>query len=133
MLFLLLRQKKRFEFLEAVGETMDAHLRYFKQGYELLHQMEPYINQVLTYAQQSRESYCYEQAALNERMQEYKKQVDQETRSFNSFHGSVNGDSVQPFPRSSHKVIEAVMQSATEGKFRFKPSNKDICQSAPLT
>ncbi|KAF9620523.1 hypothetical protein IFM89_013144 [Coptis chinensis] len=24
---------------------MDAHLRYFKQGYELLHQMEPYINQ----------------------------------------------------------------------------------------
>ncbi|XP_020399246.1 ADP-ribosylation factor GTPase-activating protein AGD1-like [Zea mays] len=24
---------------------MDSHLRYFKQGYELLHQMEPYINQ----------------------------------------------------------------------------------------
>ena len=66
--------KKRFEFLEAVSGTMDAHLRYFKQvlachhlhsdiswlctndiqttsaiffqGYELLHQMEPYINQV---------------------------------------------------------------------------------------
>ncbi|PWA74560.1 ADP-ribosylation factor GTPase-activating protein AGD3 [Artemisia annua] len=37
--------KKRFEFLEAVSGTMDAHLRYFKQGYELLHQMEPYINQ----------------------------------------------------------------------------------------
>lgn len=68
--------KKRFEFLEAVSGTMDAHLRYFKQvfpfftpvllltiyivsynkldkififlqGYELLHQMEPYIHQVL--------------------------------------------------------------------------------------
>lgn len=66
--------KKRFEFLDAVGSAMDAHLRYFKQvllwlealskwryaynahaeskkwchvqGYELLHQMEPYINQV---------------------------------------------------------------------------------------
>ncbi|ONM03413.1 Discolored-paralog2 [Zea mays] len=38
--------KKRFEFLEAVSATMDSHLRYFKQGYELLHQMEPYINQV---------------------------------------------------------------------------------------
>ncbi|AQK44659.1 hypothetical protein ZEAMMB73_Zm00001d025809, partial [Zea mays] len=25
---------------------MDSHLRYFKQGYELLHQMEPYNNQV---------------------------------------------------------------------------------------
>uniref|UniRef100_A0A804MI71 BAR domain-containing protein n=1 Tax=Zea mays TaxID=4577 RepID=A0A804MI71_MAIZE len=38
--------KKRYEFLEAVSATMDSHLRYFKQGYELLHQMEPYINQV---------------------------------------------------------------------------------------
>ncbi|KAF9600403.1 hypothetical protein IFM89_008752 [Coptis chinensis] len=33
-------------FLEYVSGTMDAYLRYFKQGYELLHQMEPYINQV---------------------------------------------------------------------------------------
>ncbi|MED6106048.1 ADP-ribosylation factor GTPase-activating protein agd3 [Stylosanthes scabra] len=72
--------KKRFEFLEAVSGTMDAHLRYFKQGYELLHQMEPYINQVLTYAQQSRERSNYEQAALNERMQEYKRQIDRESR-----------------------------------------------------
>uniref|UniRef100_A0A804PRC7 Protein kinase domain-containing protein n=1 Tax=Zea mays TaxID=4577 RepID=A0A804PRC7_MAIZE len=37
--------KKRYEFLEAVSATMDSDLRYFKQGYELLHQMEPYINQ----------------------------------------------------------------------------------------
>ncbi|KAM7272655.1 hypothetical protein ACFE04_027318 [Oxalis oulophora] len=29
--------KKRFEVLEAVSGTMDPHLRYFKQGYELLH------------------------------------------------------------------------------------------------
>ncbi|KAF6171873.1 hypothetical protein GIB67_011770, partial [Kingdonia uniflora] len=42
--------KKRFELLEVVSGTMDAHLRYFKQSYDLLHQMEPYINQVLTYA-----------------------------------------------------------------------------------
>ncbi|KAK2974191.1 hypothetical protein RJ640_021482, partial [Escallonia rubra] len=109
--------KKRFEFLEAVSGTMDAHLRYFKQGYELFHKMEPYINQVLAYARQSKESFNYEQAALHERMQEYKRQVDQETRrSFNSSHGSVNGDFIQPFPRSSHKVIEAVMQSSAEGK-----------------
>ena len=65
--------KKRFEFLEAVSVTMAAHLRFFRQvyniiithkisslpywimlllifflmqGYELLNQMEPYINQV---------------------------------------------------------------------------------------
>ncbi|KAF8390750.1 hypothetical protein HHK36_025277 [Tetracentron sinense] len=109
--------KKRFEFLEAVSGTMDAHLRYFKQGYELLHQMEPYINQVLTYAQQSRERSNYEQAALTERMQEYKRQIDRESRWFsNGSHGSPNGDGIQAIGRSSHKMIEAVMQSAAMGK-----------------
>ncbi|KAK9074605.1 hypothetical protein SSX86_007203 [Deinandra increscens subsp. villosa] len=109
--------KKRFEFLEAVSGTMDAHLRYFKQGYELLHQMEPYINQVLTYAQQSRERSNYEQAALNERMQEYKRQIDRESRwSSTGSNGSPNGDGIQAIGRSSHKMIEAVMQSASKGK-----------------
>ncbi|XP_022764147.1 ADP-ribosylation factor GTPase-activating protein AGD3-like isoform X1 [Durio zibethinus] len=109
--------KKRFEFLEAVSGSMDAHLRYFKQGYELLHQMEPYINQVLTYARQSRERSNYEKAALNERMQEYKRQVDRESRwSSNGSNGSPNGDGIQAIGRSSHKMIEAVMQSAAKGK-----------------
>ncbi|KAK6930745.1 Ankyrin repeat [Dillenia turbinata] len=109
--------KKRFEFLEAVSGTIDAHLRYFKQGYELLHQMEPYINQVLTYAQQSRERSNYEQAALNERMQEYQRQIDRESRlSSNGSNGSPNGDGIQTIGRSSHKMIEAVMQSAAKGK-----------------
>lgn len=109
--------KKRFEFLEAVSGTMDAHLRYFKQGYELLHQMEPYINQVLTYAQQSRERSNYEKAALNEKMQEYQRQVDRESRWLsNGSNGSPNGDGIQAIGRSSHKQIEAVMQSAARGK-----------------
>ncbi|XP_034711357.1 ADP-ribosylation factor GTPase-activating protein AGD3 isoform X1 [Vitis riparia] len=109
--------KKRFEFLEAVSGTMDAHLRYFKQGYELLHQMEPYINQVLTYAQQSRERSKYEQAALNEKMQEFKRQIDRESRwPSNGSNGSPNGDGIQAIGRSSHKMIEAVMQSAAKGK-----------------
>ncbi|KAF5205478.1 Adp-ribosylation factor gtpase-activating protein, partial [Thalictrum thalictroides] len=109
--------KKRFEFLEAVSGTMDAHLRYFKQGYELLHQMEPYINQVLTYAQQSRERSNYEQAALTERMQDYQRQIDRESRwSSNGSHDSPNGDGIQSIGRSSHKMIEAVMQSAAKGK-----------------
>ncbi|KAG6651414.1 hypothetical protein CIPAW_06G108900 [Carya illinoinensis] len=111
--------KKRFEFLEAVSGTMDAHLRYFKQGYELLHQMEPYINQVLTYAQQSRERSNYEQAALSERMQDYKRQVDRESRwSSYGMNRSPNGDGIQAIARSSHKMIEAVMQSAANGKIQ---------------
>ncbi|CAL5373127.1 unnamed protein product [Camellia sinensis] len=116
-------EKKRFEFLEVVSGAMDAHLHYFKQGYELLHQLEPYINQhvplnrVSAYAQQSRESSKNEQAALNERMQEYKRHVNQDCRqSLNDSHGSPNEDIIQPFPRSSHKEIKAVMESASEGK-----------------
>ncbi|KAM7277272.1 hypothetical protein ACFE04_019138 [Oxalis oulophora] len=105
--------KKRFEFLEAVSATMDAHLRFFKQGYELLHQMEPFIHQVLAYAQQSRECSNYEQSSLSERMLEYRRKVDRETRSLT---GSPTGDGVRPFSRSSHKVIEAVMETAAKGK-----------------
>ncbi|KAH0852931.1 hypothetical protein HID58_093608 [Brassica napus] len=105
--------KKRFEFLEAVSGTMDAHLRFFKQGYELLHQMEPFINQVLAYAHQSKECANYEMASLNEKMQEYQRQVDRETR--NSC-GSPTGDGMRHNSRNSQKVIEAVMQSAAKGK-----------------
>ncbi|KAH0855504.1 hypothetical protein HID58_007947 [Brassica napus] len=91
--------KKRFEFLEA--------------GYELLHQMEPFINQVLAYAHQSKECANYEMASLNEKMQEYQRQVDRETR--NSC-GSPTGDGMRHNSRNSQKVIEAVMQSAAKGK-----------------
>ncbi|WVZ91965.1 hypothetical protein U9M48_038068 [Paspalum notatum var. saurae] len=108
--------KKRFEFLEAVSATMDSHLRYFKQGYELLHQMEPYINQVLAYAQQSRERANKEQASLVERMHEYKRQIDRESRSSVNGLNDYNGDGIQTIGRSSHKMIEAVMQSASKGK-----------------
>jgi Arf-GAP/coiled-coil/ANK repeat/PH domain-containing protein len=109
--------KKKFEFLEAVSGTMDAHLRYFKQGYELLHQMEPYIHQVLTYAQQSRERTNYEQAALAERMQEFRRQIEQESqRSLGDVETSPSGDGIQAVGRSSHKMIEAVMQSTAKGK-----------------
>jgi hypothetical protein len=73
--------------------------------------------QVLTYAQQSRERSNYEQASLNERMQEYRRQIDRESRwSSNGSNGSPNGDGIQAIGRSSHKMIEAVMQSAAKGK-----------------
>ncbi|KAB5525214.1 hypothetical protein DKX38_022963 [Salix brachista] len=109
--------KRRFEFLEAVSGTMDAHLRFFKQGYELLHQMEPFINQVLAYAQQCRECSNYEQVSLHERMQEFMKHIDQESRhSVNSIFSSPREDSMRPAARSSQKVIEEVMQSAAKGK-----------------
>lgn len=78
-----------------------------------------YLVQVSTYAKQSKERSNYEQAALNERMQEYKRQIDRESRwSSNGSKGSPNGDGIQAVGRSSHKMIEAVMQSAARGKVR---------------
>ncbi|KAI3785930.1 hypothetical protein L1987_45056 [Smallanthus sonchifolius] len=106
--------KKRFEFLESVGEAMDAHLHYFKQGYELLHQMEPYIHQVLLNAQKSRENYYSEQQALNERIQEYKRHIDFGNKTCNL---SVDNRGLTHQPsRNSQKLVQAVMQSAAEGK-----------------
>ncbi|KAM3359537.1 hypothetical protein P3S68_019248 [Capsicum galapagoense] len=115
--FSSIEAKKKYEFLESVSLTMDAHLQYFKQGYELLHQMEPYINQVLAFTQSARESSIHEQAVLNEKMQEYRREVDQESRrSLNGLHSCSTADITQQSSRSSQKVIEAVMQSAAEGK-----------------
>ncbi|KAE8711868.1 ADP-ribosylation factor GTPase-activating protein AGD1 [Hibiscus syriacus] len=108
--------KKSFEFLEAVSGMMEAHLRFFKQGYELLHKMEPFINQVLDYAQKSRECSNYEQESLSERMQEHIRQIDQGKLSLTGYTGPSVADGMQPYTRGSQKVIEAVMQSAANGK-----------------
>jgi Arf-GAP/coiled-coil/ANK repeat/PH domain-containing protein len=73
--------------------------------------------QVLTYAQQSRERANYEQAALADRMQEYRQQMEQENqRSFSDVDSLATGDGIQAVGRSSHKLIEAVMQSTPRGK-----------------
>lgn len=50
-------------------------------------------------------------------MQEFKRQIDRESRL--SSYGTIsspNGDGIQAIGRSSHKMIEAVMQSAAKGK-----------------
>lgn len=73
--------------------------------------------QVLTYAQQSRERATYEQAALAERMQEFRRQMEHNNqRSFSDVEASPSGDGIHTIGRSSHKMIEAVMQSTPRGK-----------------
>ncbi|XP_074317149.1 ADP-ribosylation factor GTPase-activating protein AGD1-like isoform X2 [Silene latifolia] len=112
--------KKRYEFLEAVSRAMDAHLHYFKQGYELLHQMEPYIKQVLTYSEESKQSSINELTSLSEKMKQYKRQIEQQSRQ------SVNGsrhfpldDCPQPFSKGTDKSIEEVMQTSVNGKVQI--------------
>ncbi|KAL5146072.1 ADP-ribosylation factor GTPase-activating protein AGD3 [Glycine soja] len=88
--------KKRFEFLEAVTGVMDAHLRYYRQGYQLLHEMEPFII-------------------------EYKKHVNHESMlSLNGPYDSPCRDGqVQPFSRISNKVADAITESAENGKVQI--------------
>lgn len=109
--------KKRFEFLETVSGTMNAHLRFFKQAHEILHKMEPLINKALNYSRQTRESSNCEQISLNERMQQYIMQID---RGINPpLDGTLTSPAVdcrRPFPRSSQKVIDAVVESAAKGE-----------------
>lgn len=103
--------KKKYTFLESISAIMDAHLRYFKLGYELLSQMEPFIHQVLTYAQQSKEQASIEQDRLAKRIQEFRTQAEmKEAVPSNLGHVSVNGVGM-----SSDKNIDAIMQSTTKG------------------
>ncbi|XP_012572701.1 ADP-ribosylation factor GTPase-activating protein AGD4-like isoform X3 [Cicer arietinum] len=110
--------KKKYEFLESISAIMDAHLRYFKLGYDLLSQMEPYIHQVLTYAQQSKELANIEQDKLAKRIQEYRTQAELENaRASSSNTDSMPGaDSTHPVRLNSYKSFEAGMQSATKGE-----------------
>ncbi|CAH9088238.1 unnamed protein product [Cuscuta europaea] len=109
--------KKKHEFLESFSAIMDAHLRYFKLGYELLSQMEPFIHQVLTYAQQSKEQTNIEQDRLAKRIQEFRTQAELDlmqassnlSSSTSTFHSNGVG-------MSSNKNIEAIMQSSANGE-----------------
>ncbi|KAL2329101.1 hypothetical protein Fmac_022528 [Flemingia macrophylla] len=111
--------KKKYEFLESISAIMDAHLRYFKLGYDLLSQMEPYIHQVLTYAQQSKELANVEQDKLAKRIQEYRTRAELEnTRASSNYTETMpNSDGTHVVGLNSYRSFEAGIQSAaTKGE-----------------
>lgn len=74
--------------------------------------------QIAAFTKQSQENFSRDKTVLNERMQEYQRQVDQENR---PSHDNIadhfrNGDCMQPSSKSSHRLIQAVMQSSSFGK-----------------
>ncbi|XP_059442994.1 ADP-ribosylation factor GTPase-activating protein AGD4-like isoform X2 [Corylus avellana] len=104
--------KKKYKFLESISAMMDAHLRYFKLGYELLSQMEPFIHQVLTYAQHAKEMANVEQDKLAKRIQEYRIQTELESiRASSNMEHSVGTNSILAVGMSSYRNVEAIMQS----------------------
>ncbi|PPR91979.1 hypothetical protein GOBAR_AA28706 [Gossypium barbadense] len=96
---------------------MDAHLRYFKLGYDLLSQLEPFIHQVLTYAQQSKELANVEQDKLEKRIQEFRTQAEIDTlRVSNNIEPSTNAGSIQVVGMNLDKSVEPLMLSSIEGE-----------------
>ncbi|KAK9935709.1 hypothetical protein M0R45_022797 [Rubus argutus] len=109
--------KKKYEFLESISAIMDGHLRYFKLGYELLSQMEPYIHQVLTYAQQSKEQSTVEQDKLHKRIQEFRTQAELDSlRASSNFEASAGVDGLRAFGLTSYKNVEPIIQTFENGK-----------------
>ncbi|CAA7029617.1 unnamed protein product [Microthlaspi erraticum] len=103
--------KKKYEFLESISAIMDSHLRYFKLGYDLLNQLEPYIHQVLTYAQQSKEQSKIEQDRFARRIQEFRTQSELDSQQV-SEPSSADGNHV--YRTIPHKNIEATSISTAD-------------------
>ncbi|XP_028096433.1 ADP-ribosylation factor GTPase-activating protein AGD4-like isoform X1 [Camellia sinensis] len=111
--------KKKYEFLESLSAIMDAHLRFFKLGYELLSQLEPFIHQVLTYAQQSKELANIEQDNLAKRIQEFRTQTElDQLRASSNVEVSTSAVHINGVGMSSYKNIEAIMQSTAKGEIQ---------------
>ncbi|KAL2541319.1 ADP-ribosylation factor GTPase-activating protein AGD2 [Abeliophyllum distichum] len=109
--------KKKYEFLESFSAIMDAHLRYFKLGYDLLSQLEPFIHEVLTYAQQSKEHANIEQDKLAKRIQEFRTQAElANLRPSSNIATSTGAIGMNGFDLSSYKSIEGITQSTAKGE-----------------
>ncbi|TYJ05497.1 hypothetical protein E1A91_A12G168100v1 [Gossypium mustelinum] len=109
--------KKKYEFLESISAIMDGHLRYFKLGYELLSQLEPFIHQVLTYAQQAKELANAEKNKLEKRIQEFRTQAEIDSlRASGNIEPSTSSGGIHVIGVNSDKNIEAIMQSFTNGE-----------------
>ncbi|XP_041011024.1 ADP-ribosylation factor GTPase-activating protein AGD2-like isoform X5 [Juglans microcarpa x Juglans regia] len=109
-----IESKKKYEFLETISAMMDAHLRYFKLGYELLSPMEPFIHQVLTYAQQSKERANVEQDKLAKRIQEYRMQSELDNmRASSNLEHSSGINNIHVAGKSSYGNVEGIMQSTS--------------------
>ncbi|GAB2242849.1 hypothetical protein Droror1_Dr00019624 [Drosera rotundifolia] len=109
--------KKKYEFLESLSAIMDAHLRYFKLGFELLSQMEPFIHQVLTYAQQSEEAANKDQDKLARRIQEFRTQAEMDdSQAVRNMETSTSVDGVRLGSVGSYKDIESIMRSTADSE-----------------
>ncbi|CAF1724205.1 unnamed protein product [Brassica napus] len=102
--------KKKYQFLESISAIMDSHLRYFKLGYDLLSQLEPYIHHVLTDAQQSKEQSKIEQDRFEKRIQEFRTQSELDSQQVEP--SNVDGNHV--YRTIPYKNVEATSISTAD-------------------
>lgn len=107
-----------------LDNTAAVNLKVFsdwvwKQNFSLLNVLLSW-NQVLTYAQQSKEVASIEQDKLAKRIQEFRTQVELDNlRSSSNMEASTNGDGIHVVGVGSDKSIEALMQSTANGKVPY--------------
>ncbi|CAH2047777.1 unnamed protein product [Thlaspi arvense] len=106
--------KKKYEFLESISAIMDSHLRYFKLGFDLLSQLEPYIHQVLTYAQQSKEQSKIEQDRFARRIQEFRTQSELDSQQVSAEAEPSSADGNHVYRTIPYKNIEATSISTAD-------------------
>ncbi|KAL3136510.1 hypothetical protein ABBQ38_005760 [Trebouxia sp. C0009 RCD-2024] len=66
--------RKQYEFLEAMVSSMDAHLRFFERGHELLKNLEPYIQQGLQVVQQLKAEEIQNEEGLEAQIYNYQEE-----------------------------------------------------------
>ncbi|VVA90828.1 unnamed protein product [Arabis nemorensis] len=106
--------KKKYEFLESISSIMDSHLRYFKLGYDLLSQLEPYIHQVLTFAQQSKEQSKIEQDRFARRIQEFRTQSELDSQQVSAKAEPSGADGNHVYRTIPYKNVEATSISTAD-------------------
>ncbi|KAB2090430.1 hypothetical protein ES319_A03G123000v1 [Gossypium barbadense] len=89
----------------------------FNLGFELLKQLEPFIHQVYTYAQQAKELANAEQCSLEKRIQEFRTQAEIDIiKASSNIEPSTSSVGICVTGMNSDKNIEAIMQSSRNGE-----------------
>ncbi|KAG4208121.1 hypothetical protein ERO13_A03G111400v2 [Gossypium hirsutum] len=102
--------KKKYEFVESISAIMDSHLKYFKLGFELLKQLEPFIHQ-------AKELANAEQCSLEKRIQEFRTQAEIDIiKASSNIEPSTSSVGICVTGMNSDKNIEAIMQSSRNGE-----------------
>eukprot|EP00899_Mesostigma_viride_P011742 jgi/Mesvir1/20569/Mv14813-RA.2 len=106
--------RKKFEFLEAVGFIMDSHLKFFRQSASMLHALEPYLQQVLHFTEQSREQAKAERAALVDRTNNYMEHVRAETDAVLASGPDLAASNANAMVEQRNTIEAAVAQSSSK-------------------